>query len=102
MNTTDEREAIEACRRESRKQSWPYRPGIFRERFVSPFEQYAERIGQRFVVVHTLCKQGEEVYDDEGNVIDHLEMYRIRFEDGMEIDAWGEEACVPTAHDSIE
>lgn len=40
-----------------------------------------------------LAKEGEEVYDDDGNVIDHLDMYRIRFSDGSEIDAWGEEVC---------
>ena len=90
-----EEEATEACRAESRKHVWPYVPGVFRERFVSPFEQYADRVGQRFTVLKEYAE--EELYG-EGGMLRGWEpgdtMYRIRFTDGTEIDAWGEEVCV--------
>jgi hypothetical protein len=92
-NPADDEREIEAAREESFKTSWPYVPGVFRKRFVSPFDQYADRVGQRFTVVRTytpaetaaLCGVPEE---------EAQEMYRIRFEDGTEIDAWAEEVCV--------
>lgn len=49
--------------------------------FESPFEQYKHRIGQSAVVV-------EETFDHDDEV---GPMYRIRFDDGEEIDAWPEE-----------
>jgi hypothetical protein len=59
--------------------------GKFRETFITPFEQDSHRIGHNFTVVR-------ELTDDERNP-DVGTMYRIRFEDGGEIDAWPEETC---------
>jgi hypothetical protein len=60
--------------------------GQFRTTFRTPYDQYADRIGQRFSVIRELtdAERGAEVGT----------MYRIRFADGTEIDAWPEEVCV--------
>jgi hypothetical protein len=82
-----EEEAIAARAESAAKRFWPYTVDVFRERFVSPFQRYASRIGQRFTVLG---------HDTEAeNDLEQFEpMYRIRFEDGTEITAWGEEVCV--------
>ena len=82
-----DQEAIQRCRKECRKMDWPYVPDVFRERFVSPFEQYAGRVGQRFTVL------GRD-YESEDKLEEHEFMYKIRFEDATEITAWGEEVCI--------
>jgi hypothetical protein len=64
-----------------------YEPGVFRRYFTSPFDQYKERIGQAF----TVLGRDEEA---EAGLENHEDMYRIRFEDGTEITAWGHEVCV--------
>jgi hypothetical protein len=81
-------QTIEQCQEESRKHVWDHTPGVFRERFVSPYEQYADRIGQKFAVV----KQTQELAPDADEPQE--DMYLIRFEDGTEITAWGIEVCV--------
>ena len=63
-----------------------YTPGNFRKTFRTPFDQYAHRIGHGFTVVRELTAEKKQLDEDEP-------MYRIRFEDGAEIDAWGEEVC---------
>jgi hypothetical protein len=69
-----------------------YTPGNFRQTFRSPFEQYAHRIGNRFTVIYAYTP--EELSRMQGLPEDETDpMYRIRFEDGAEIDAWGEEVC---------
>jgi hypothetical protein len=88
-------EATLACRQESRKKWWGYVPDHFRDRFVSPFEQYAERVGQPFVVL------GRD-FDAEANLDEHELLYRIRFPDGTEITAWGEEVCVDSLNHKPE
>lgn len=80
---------VQKAKMESVKHVWNYVPGEFRERFVSPYEQYADRIGQPFTVVETVPADP----DDEESVA----MYRIRFEDGEVIEAWGEEVCIEDA-----
>lgn len=61
-----------------------YADGNFRQTFRSPFEQYQHRIGHAFTVVGSWVN----------NELEEPEiMYRIRFEDGAEIDAWGMEVC---------
>lgn len=56
----------------------------FRQTFTTPYNQYADREGQAFQVVGTV---NPDTYDfDECGI-----MYRIRFEDGVEIEAWPEE-----------
>ena len=57
----------------------------FRETFVSPYEQYADRVGQKFTVLRELTD--EEV----GDPSEVGTMYQILFEDGKEIPAWPEE-----------
>jgi len=59
-----------------------YKPGRFRRRFWTPYEQYRARMGQRFKVVRGHRRRVP------GGLL-----YRVRFEDGTEIDAWGEEVC---------
>lgn len=56
----------------------------FRSRFVSPWEQHADRVGQRFTVTGPAP---EEDCDRE----DVGRMWSIRFDDGTEITAWPEE-----------
>ena len=68
------------------KTVWNYIPGVFRETFDSPFEQYEDRIGQRFTVIGKV----DVTPNDPGS----QELYRIRFADGAEIEAWPEEVCV--------
>jgi hypothetical protein len=85
-----EQQAVEQCRAESQKTCWHYVPGVFRERFVSPFEQYADRVGQRFTVVRQ-TQALKPAADEEDGAED---MYLIRFEDGTEIEAFGHEVCV--------
>jgi hypothetical protein len=71
-----------------------YTPGNFRQNFRTPFKQYAHRIGHRFTVVHAYTE--DELFGP-GGLLEGWEpgdtMYRIRFEDCAEIDAWGEEVC---------
>ena len=69
-----------------KKRVWNYIPGEFRDTFDSPFEQYADRIGQRFTVL------GRN-HEAELGLEEPEDMYRIRFEDGVEITAWGLEVC---------
>ncbi len=61
----------------------------FRAFFDSPFEQYRDRNGEPFTVVCAI-DQADDDHDDEV-----LPMYRIRFQDGVEIEAWPEEVLVP-------
>jgi len=51
--------------------------------FKTPYDQYKEYDGQRCVVLRELTDQER---DPEVGT-----MYRIRFNDGQEIDAWPEE-----------
>lgn len=83
-----------ACRLESATTKvWGYTPGVFRDRFVSPYEQYRDRIGRRFTVIRTWTLK--EVADECGVAEEEAgDMYDIRFEDGAQIVAWGEEVCV--------
>lgn len=65
-----------------------YTPEIFRKFFTSPFEQYRDRVGQRFTVINRV-EDAESVDGGPGE-----DMYLIRFKDGEEIIAWGHEVCV--------
>ena len=56
-----------------------------RQTFQSSYEQYTERNGQRFTLVRVIEK-ADAKHDQEV-----LPMYVIRFEDGVEIEAWPEE-----------
>jgi hypothetical protein len=57
----------------------------YRETFVTPYDQYSDRIGQRFTVLAIIDK-ADATHDEEV-----LPMYRIKFVDGTEIEAWPEE-----------
>lgn len=63
---------------------------MYRETFDSPYQQYADRIGQPFTVLSVIDKPDEH-HDEEV-----LPMYRIRFSDGFETEAWPEEVLLPT------
>lgn len=56
---------------------------MFRTRFTTEYEQHADREGQPFTVLRKLT---DEERDPEVGT-----MYRIRFDDKVEIDAWPEE-----------
>ncbi len=56
-----------------------------RETFTTPYDQYAAREGQKF----TMLKKITEPTDTIDEMA--LPMYRIRFEDGFETEAWPEE-----------
>jgi hypothetical protein len=61
-----------------------------RDTFTSPYVQYTDRIGQTFHVIDIITTP-DETHDAEV-----LPMYRIRFSDGVEIEAWPEEVEVNT------
>jgi hypothetical protein len=61
--------------------------------FTTPFNQYRNRIGQRFTVLGHNREAEDDIVRDGG---DYEDLYRIRFDDGAEIDAWGHEVCVLT------
>ena len=63
-----------------------YTVGNFRTTFRTPFEQYAHRNGHGFTVLRELSAEEKQLEHDEP-------MYLIRFDDGAEITAWGEEVC---------
>jgi len=56
-----------------------------KKRFWSPFEQVREHNGKRFVILKKISKP-DRTHDREV-----LPMYRIRFLDGIEIEAFPEE-----------
>jgi hypothetical protein len=60
----------------------------FHETFETPYAQYSDRRGQPFHVIGIIVETDDE--HDEGM----LPMFRIRFADGFEIDAWPEEVTV--------
>lgn len=60
-----------------------------RETYESPYQQYKERIGQKFSLVRVIpAEEATPDYDTPEP------MYLIRFEDGEEIEAWEEEVFV--------
>jgi hypothetical protein len=61
----------------------------YRSTFTTEFEQYADREGQRFEVLRVITT-ADATHDAEV-----LPMYRIRFPDGFETDAWPEEVIEP-------
>lgn len=64
-----------------------YTVGNFRKTFRTPFLEYAHRIGHNFTVIRELTDKEKDLEDNSDL------MYLIRFEDGSEIVAWGEEVC---------
>lgn len=54
-----------------------------RAKFWTPYDQYRDRMGQRFTILRELTDQEKD--PEVGR------MYKIRFADGTEIDAWPEE-----------
>ena len=59
--------------------------GTLRETFQSPYQQYADRIGQKFSLVRTITEQ------DENHDQEVLPIHVIEFDDGIQIEAWPEE-----------
>lgn len=62
-----------------------------RETFETPFEQYRDRVGQRFTVLRKITKRNITKAEREEYDLECLPMYKIRFEDGHETSAWPEE-----------
>ena len=62
-----------------------YTVGDYRNKFWSPYEEFAKRIGQPFSLVKVEKNASENC---DGTMSD---MYRIKFQDGAEITAWPEE-----------
>lgn len=67
-----------------------YHEGQFRQFFTSPFEQYAEYIGEPFTVIRQIRELQLPTEDMDGED----DMYLIRFADGTEIEAFGHEVCI--------
>ena len=61
-----------------------------RKNFDTRHSQHADRIGESFDVVRRI------VAPDAEHDLDALPMYRIRFRDGAEIDAWPDEVEEPS------
>lgn len=61
--------------------------GTLRATFQTPYEGMREYVGRAFRIlsVHDHSTDPEVIDEDAG------ELYRIRFDDGVEIDAWPEE-----------
>ena len=55
----------------------------FSKKFHSPYNQYRDRNGQSFEVLEPIMNDQKDV--EVGS------MYKIKFQDGVEIDAWPEE-----------
>lgn len=64
----------------------------FSKRFLPTYDEYEERHGEEFEVLHKLTP--EEVGPDYEEVGD---MYLIRFADGTEVNAWPEEVTAEYA-----
>ena len=63
-------------------------------KFYTPFEEYRERNGQEFKLLRELSDMER---DPEVGV-----MWKIRFNDGVVIDAWGDEVDGTYEHDYKE
>ncbi len=74
-----------------------YEKGQFRRYFTTPFTQHSNHIGKEFIVVKRL-PDAEPV--DEG--VEGEDMWLIRFEGGIEIEAWGHEVCLLYEEDTRE
>jgi hypothetical protein len=70
-----------------------YYEDCFRSYFTSPYNQYDEHIGKPFKVLgHDTEAEAEAEADAD---LEHPEdMYKIQFEDGTIITAWGHEVCI--------
>ena len=77
----------ERARADADLPGFSYTADVFRQFFTTPFEDYKEHIGKRFTVL------GPD-RESEKNLEYAEEMYKIRFDDGIEITAWGHEVCV--------
>lgn len=62
-----------------------------RPEFTSPYEQYRDRIGQRFDVLKRITRRNATPAERKDINLECLPMYRIRFIDGHETLAWPEE-----------
>lgn len=80
----------ERAKQDRRLTNLHYEPGCFRSFFTTPFEQYAEHVGKRFVVLQHTLKGHPETDTKEAQE----DMYRIQFDDGVEIPAFGHEVCI--------
>lgn len=58
---------------------------VVRQKFKASFDQYRERDGQKFTLI------GVVDTPDERHDAEVLPMFKIRFEDGYETEAWPEE-----------
>jgi hypothetical protein len=53
--------------------------------FTTPYEQHKEREGQKIEVL-AIISESDKTHD-----VEVLPMYKVRFSDGVEIEAWPEE-----------
>ena len=66
-----------------------YENGGFKEFFQTPHEEGSEYNGLKFEVINRIT----DVFDDEDSNIKTLPMWRIRFENGDDFNAYPEEIC---------
>lgn len=63
---------------------------MIRDTFTTPYQQHRDREDQPFEVVEKITTNTPEIDHDEVG-----DMYRVRFPDGVVIEAWPEEVEVP-------
>lgn len=83
-------DTVEDAHADRKVSVYDYEPDSFRRFFTTPFDEFAERIGEPFTVI------GHETEDERSMANDGAfeDLYRIRFADGQEISAYGHEVCV--------
>ena len=75
--------------RDTKIQNFHYEDKVFRQFFTTPFEQYKTYVGESFEVVRQIQELKFATDDEDGED----DMYVIRFNDGVEIEAYGHEIC---------
>ena len=76
----------EKAKADSQFRTLNYHEDRFRQYFCSPWEQHADKVGQKFEVIGPVDES--ELEPDSEN------MYHIQFEDGSKIQAFAHEICV--------
>lgn len=76
--------------RDAQIRNFEYTPGVFRQYFTSPFNQYEDYVGKPFKVLRIIRPLTPSTENSDGED----DMYSIEFTDcGTKIDAYGHEVC---------
>ena len=90
QSTLETPDTAEQAKLDVKLRCFDHKPAEFRQFFTSPYEQYAERVGESFKVLGPNTQVDAEIISDGGNPED---TYNIEFADGTTITAWGHEVC---------